>query len=280
MAISRLLPLMLVGSLAGCSTDPQLGGSSGVATTGAAAGSSAYGASNQLEHCPAALGTLAINEDESAPWYAALTQYQLPSTVPLLRLVVQQSGCFVIVDRGRALNTALGERSLAQSGELRSNSDIGPGQMVAADYTMSPTINFSQQGTSGYNSALSFIPYAGGVLGSLAGNAHSNEASTVLLLVDNRSTVQIAAAQGSAKNWDIGGVGNLIGISSGFAGAGQVGGYADTPEGKLLAAAFMDSYNQMVRGLRSYQAQTVNGGLGTGGRLGVSGGSTPASQGL
>ena len=279
MVTSRIFPLMLAAMLAGCSTDSQLGGSSGIATTGAAAGSSAYGASNQLEHCPAALGTLAINEDESAPWYAARTQYQLPSTVPLLRLVVQQSGCFVIVDRGRALNTALGERALRESGELRSGSRMGKGQVVAADYTMSPTINFSQQGTSGYVAPLNIIPFARGVLGGLAANARSNEASTVLLLVDNRSTVQIAAAQGSAKNWDLGGVGNLIGISSGFAGAGQVSGYANTPEGKLLAAAFLDSFNQMVRGLRSYQAQTVSGGLGTGGQLGVSGGSTPASRG-
>jgi len=43
-------------------------------------------------------------------------------------------------------------------------------------------------------------------------------------------------------------------------------------------AAFMDSYNKMVVALRSYKAQTVKGGLGTGGRLGVSGGSTDASR--
>ncbi|HBG30041.1 MAG TPA: peptidoglycan-binding protein, partial [Gammaproteobacteria bacterium] len=34
----------------------------------------------------------------------------------------------------------------------------------------------------------------------------------------------------------------------------------------------------MVRAVRSYEAQTVRGGLGTGGRLGVDGGSTPASR--
>jgi hypothetical protein len=34
----------------------------------------------------------------------------------------------------------------------------------------------------------------------------------------------------------------------------------------------------MVKALRSYKAQTVRGGLGTGGRLGVDGGSTPASK--
>ena len=36
-----------------------------------------------------------------------------------------------------------------------------------------------------------------------------------------------------------------------------------------ITAAFADSYNQMVRALRNYRAQTVEGGLGKGGRLGV-----------
>jgi hypothetical protein len=46
----------------------------------------------------------------------------------------------------------------------------------------------------------------------------------------------------------------------------------------MIVAAFMDSYNQLVRATRNYVAQTVRGGLGTGGRLGVQGGSTPASK--
>ncbi len=34
----------------------------------------------------------------------------------------------------------------------------------------------------------------------------------------------------------------------------------------------------MVRALRNYKAQSVKGGLGTGGRLAVQGGSTPVSR--
>jgi hypothetical protein len=266
--------------LTGCSTDPTLGGSSGIMTTGSAAGSATSGANNQLEHCPETLGTLAISEDEAASWYAYLSRYQLPSTVPLLRLIVQQSNCFVIVDRGRAFNNMMQERALAQSGEMRAGSRMGKGQVVAADYTVSPSINFSQSGTGGMGAALGFVPYAGPVLGGLAANARSNEASTTLLLIDNRSGVQLGASQGSAKNWDIGGVGGLLGFGGGGFGGAGAGAYSTTPEGKILAAAFMDSYNQMVRSLRNYQAQTVRGGLGTGGTLGVQGGSTPASKGI
>jgi hypothetical protein len=36
----------------------------------------------------------------------------------------------------------------------------------------------------------------------------------------------------------------------------------------------------MVQSVRNYKAQEVKGGLGTGGTLGVQGGSTPASQAL
>jgi hypothetical protein len=50
----------------------------------------------------------------------------------------------------------------------------------------------------------------------------------------------------------------------GLAGAS---GFSNTPEGKVLAASFMDSYNQMVRAVRSYKAQSVDGGLGNGGVL-------------
>ena len=35
-----------------------------------------------------------------------------------------------------------------------------------------------------------------------------------------------------------------------------------TPEGKVISAAFMDSYNNMVKSLKNYKSQRVTGGLG------------------
>jgi predicted lipid-binding transport protein (Tim44 family) len=93
-------------------------------------------------------------------------------------------------------------------------------------------------------------------------------------MIDNRSGVQLAAAEGSAKNMDYNVMGGLFGGSLG----GGAGGYSNSPEGKLIIAAFADSYNQLIRAVRNYKAQTVKGGLGTGGALGVSGGSTAASK--
>jgi Curli production assembly/transport component CsgG len=243
------------------------------AATGAAGGSTTNNASGKLEKCAQSLGTLAVVEDQGASWYITLQQYKLQSTVPVLRMLVQQSNCFVVVERGRAMGNMMQERALAASGEMRAGSNMGKGQMAAADYTMSPTITFAQKGTGGLGGALA--GRLGGSLGGmLAGGVKFSEASTMLLLVDNRSSVQLSAAEGSSKNTDF----NLFGGLFGASGAGGMGGYTNTPEGKLIVAAFMDSYNQMVVALRNYKAQEVQGGLGTGGQLGVQGGSTPASQ--
>lgn len=269
---ARLVPLAAaLALLAACgSTSPSMGGNKGV-VAGSAAGSSSEGSDSRLEKCGQTLGTVSLDEDTSASWYHDLRRNQLGSTLPVLRLMIQQSNCFVIVERGRALGSVMRERELDASGEMRQGSNFQKGQMVAADYTMSPSVFFAGR-TSGVNAGL--LTGKLGVLGAVAGNVKRNEAATTLLLIDNRSGVQIAAAEGTAGNFDFGFFGAHF--LSGLAGGG--GGYASTPQGKVVVAAFADSYNQMVRSLRVYKAQTVQGGLGAGGRLGVDGGSTPASR--
>ncbi len=257
--------------LAGCpATAPTLGGNKGT-VSGAAGGSNAQGNNSALEQCSEGLGTLALQEDTNAPWYSQLRGHKLGSTIPMLRLMIQQSGCFVIVERGGAMRNMMQERSLEQSGEVRGGGNFGKSQMVAADYTMSPAIQFSAK-TGGAGGAI--LGRAFGGLGALAGGFSANEASTTLLLIDNRSGVQISAAEGTAKNYDF----NMFGGAFGWLSGAAAGGYSNTPQGKVIVAAFADSYNQMVRSLRNYRAQSVKGGLGTGGRLGVDGGTTPASK--
>lgn len=256
-----LLAMML--TLAACAgTTPSIGASGArTVATGSAGGANAQGANDRLEHCDRTLGTLAIAEDAGQPWLHQLaTDYHVQSTVPLLRMIVQQSNCFVVVERGAAFRNMQGERELMEAGQLRKTSNIGKGQVVAADYTATPSITFSQKGTGGAGALL------GGMLGSvgslIGGSIKSNEASTMLLLTDNRSGIQLAAAEGSAKNWD-------FGLMAGFFhhGLAGVNGFSNTPQGKVLAASFMDSYNQLVKAVRAYKAQSVDGGLGNGGLL-------------
>lgn len=276
-------PLWLAAtlSLSGClATSPSIGGGSATAVQGAAAGGSAPNANSKLERCEESLGTLRIEENLEANWYRYYNaNYRLGSTVPLLRTMIQQSNCFVIVERGRGMAGIERERNQMRGDEGRAGSNFGPGQQVGADYSMSPEIMMSAKGTQGGSGAVGgLLNRVAPVLGSVAGSAKMNEAGTVLLLVDVRSTVQIAAAEGYSKNWDFGLGGSVFGLLGGGLGAGGGSAYTSTPEGKLVASAFVDAYNKMVVALRNYKAQTVKGGLGTGGRLGVQGGQTDSSR--
>jgi len=255
-------------AMTGC-VGMQMGSQSAKTTaTGSAAGSSTQNVNPALERCSSTLGTLAVVEETSSLWYTYLTtDWKLGPTTPVLKMLAQQSGCFVIVERGRAMHNIMQERALADSGELRKGSKFQKGQMVAADYSMSPSITFSNNNAGGIGGAL------GGLFGSvgaaIGGSLNFKEASTILTLIDNRSGVQLAASEGSAKNVDMGAIGSLF--TGGF-GMGASG-YTNTAEGKVLVAAFTDSFNNMVSALRSYKAQEVKGGLGTGGTLKVQGGS-------
>lgn len=257
--------------LTGCDTMPVKMGDSGAKTvaTGAAGGSESTNANSQLEKCTEPLGTISLVEDQGSEWYGLVTQqYKLPPTANLLRLVIQQSNCFVVVDRSRAGMQAMNrERQLMAGGDARAGSNFGKGQMVASDFGLTPEVQFSADNTGGMAASLGgLVGGLGGALLGAAGSIKTREANVLLTLVDNRSGVQIAAAEGSAKKTDFGAaLGGLFGSGLG----GGLGGYSNTPQGKVIAAAFMDAYNQTVKVLRNYKPQQVKGGLGKGGQLKV-----------
>jgi hypothetical protein len=58
--------------------------------------------------------------------------------------------------------------------------------------------------------------------------------------------VQVVAAQGKAKKTDF----RLGALGWGGGVAGAVGGYTNTNEGKVIAASFLDNYNQVVAVVR------------------------------
>jgi hypothetical protein len=169
--------------------------------------------------------------------------------------MIQQSNCFLVVERGVGMRNMAQERDLGKAGELRQNSNMGGGQMIAADYIMTPAVVFSEDNAGGMGGAVGGV--IGGVLGpkgraignaagGVAGGVKFKEAQTSMLLADSRSGLQVAAAEGNAKATDF----RLGGIFAGYGGGAALGGYENTAEGKLLAASLADNYNGIVRAVR------------------------------
>ena len=223
-------------------------------TLSVASGLAWAGDESQVEKCSKKLGVMAVAEAQNGWGY--LKDYGLGSPAALLRMMVQQSGCFDVVERGQAMQNIQQERSLAQGGDLRQDSNVGKGQMQAADFVMTPNVQIGSSDTGGLNGLL-----AGrlGFLGTIAGSLKFKEASTSLLVADVRSSIQVAAAEGKATKTDFG----VSGWAYGGGVLGNLGGYTNTPEGKMVAASFLDNYNKIVISLRD-QTSLIKGGSTSG----------------
>ena len=232
-----------------------------------AAGTEASTGDKGLEHCERPMGALAVVEPQSQI-IAALARYKLSSPVGLIRLMIQQSNCFIVVERGAGMQNIMQERQLSAAGQARQNSNLGGGQMVAADFVMTPSVVFSENNAGGVGGAVGGI--FGGKLAAVAGGLKFKEAQTSMLVADSRSGVQVAAAEGSTKKADMRLGGALFGGGGGAAG----GGYGNTNEGKIISAAFMDNYNNVVKVVRN--APSLLRSVGTLKQEAAAGGSTKA----
>lgn len=202
-----------------------------------------------IEKCNKNLGTLAVVEPQSH-MLASLSNYKLGSPSTMLRMIVEESGCFTVVERGVAMQNIRQERELASAGQLQQGSNVGGGQLQAADFVMTPSVQFASD-TGGVGGAVGGLlgRFGGalGALGGLAGGVKFKEAETTLLLADVRSGIQVASAEGQASKMDF----SLGGWGWGGFGWASAGGYSKTPEGKLIAASLLDNYNKIVQTVRN-----------------------------
>ncbi len=194
--------------------------------------------------CEERIGTLAVAEPETRWWQ----QYNLESPEALIKVFVSESKCFTLLDRGKGLAVAQQERALASGGEMRGGSNVGKGQMKAADYVLVPDL-VNQNANSGGKKI-------GGMLGKLVGGGagaalggislKSKTADVVLTMTDVRSTEQVALAQGHAKKTDMGwGAGGAIFGGGAFAAAGASS-YSNTEIGQVVTMAYLDAYAKLV----------------------------------
>jgi hypothetical protein len=212
-----------------------------------AAGTDGSTGDKGLEHCDKPMGAMAVVEPQDLI-LSSLRRYNLNSPVGLIRMMIQQSNCFIVVERGVGMQNMMQERALSNSGELRQSSNVGGGQMMAADFIMTPSVVFAENNAGGMGGAVGgLLGRRAGAVAAVAGGIKFKEAQTSMLVADARSGVQVSAAEGSTKKADLRLGAGLFGGGVGAAG----GGYGNTNEGKIIAAAFMDNYNQIVKVVRN-----------------------------
>lgn len=198
----------------------------------------------EIPVCGKNLGSIAVLEPEHNWW----SGYQLGSPAALIKVFVSKSRCFTLVDRGKGMAALQRERELASGGELRGGSNLGKGQIKAADYVLVPDL-VSQNSNASGNSI-------GGLLGGLIGNRtvgalvgglniKRKTADVVLTVTDVRSSEQLAMTEGHATKTDLGWGGGAGIFSGGFGGVGATG-YANTEIGQVVTLAYLQAYTDLV----------------------------------
>ena len=203
-------------------------------------------AKGELQKCDRPFGTIALAEplDEYMEYFR---RYSLGSPTALLRVMVQQSRCFVVLERGAGMTVIQGERELSRAGQVQRGANVGGGQMVVADFVMNPALQIVDNDAGGVGAAIGGLGRRAGGLGAVVGGLKFKEASTTISIADTRTTVQVASAEGKARKTDFS-LG-MLGWSGGV--VGGAGAYTSTAEGKIIAASYLDNYNKVITLLRS-----------------------------
>lgn len=201
-----------------------------------------------IPHCLRTIGTAAVRlPPEAKDWWSG---QNLSSPETIVKAIVQKSGCFTLVDRGAAMQLADEERARSARGDLRAGSNIGRGQVRAADYIIVPTLlsQNSHAGGHGLGGLLGFIPGIGMAASAIAGglDIKKKTADVHLEIVDVRSSEVVASADGHAKKQNLSWGAGAGGFGSGGFGAFGASGYTDTEIGQVIMAAYIDAYSRLV----------------------------------
>jgi hypothetical protein len=228
-------------------------GKGGSVVTGSGGPVGAKNSAAELQQCTEPVAVVSLVENRGG--YVGIGRGGLPeSPLPLVRVLMQQSGCFRIVDRNSGLEQTIKEQELKDAGVLRKDSagDVKKGRGIVAQYTVVPSLTFSEQDAGrnigGVLSAVGLDKVAGA-----ASQVKFKEAQVVLLLTDNETTEQLSSATGAARTTDLGIGGLAIGKGGGLGGLG----WSNTNEGKVIAAAFLDAHNNLVTQVRTLAAKQL-----------------------
>jgi hypothetical protein len=209
----------------------------------------------EIPNCSHKIGTLAVREPQNR-WWDGLG---LESPEALLKVFVMKSGCFTLVDRGAGFAMAQQERALASGGALQQGSNVGMGQVRAADYILVPDIVSKNGNASGTNVGGILGGFIGGGVGALVSNINisSKTADVVLTITNVRTSEQQAMEEGHGSKTDVGfGFGGGWGGWGGFGGAG-ISNYQNTAIGQVVVLAYIEAYTKLVGDMGGLSAQAA-----------------------
>jgi len=127
---------------------------------------------NDVPHCVRKLGTVSVMDgDDPSGW----TQFQLAGPQKLLKVLVQRSGCFNLVDRGSGLSAAQRERDIGGGLGMQRGSNVGQGQIKAADYVLVAEVQAADRDSGGSAIGAGLGGIVGGGFGAALGGIHSKK---------------------------------------------------------------------------------------------------------
>ena len=216
----------------------------------------------RLETCAASLGTVSLVEEKKAATPDAILPPQLAALMamaraqqgystaevgpmPLLKILMAQSRCFRVVDRGSAFLALQREREIAQGEQLAPNSNVANPTLLASDYVLAAQIVYQDENAGGTGGASG---YGRGGISGLGIKTKRLESQVLLTLTAVKTGEQVAIASGAARKRDTKFVGGgLVGLGLGAI----AGGYESTDTGKVLSAALLDAYGKLISQLKS-----------------------------
>ena len=206
----------------------------------------------EIPTCTHKIGVLAVREPANK-WWQGLG---LESPEALIKVFVQKSQCFTLVDRGAGFEMAQQERALAAGGQLQQGANIGGGQVLAADYILVPDIVSKNANSGGTNIGGMFGGLVGGFAGAIISgiSIKSSTADVVLTVTNVRTSAQEAMEEGHGSKTDVGfGIGGG-GFGLGAFGAAGISNYQNTEIGQVVTLAYIDAYSKLVNGLGGLSA--------------------------
>ncbi|MCL7715026.1 CsgG/HfaB family protein [Stenotrophomonas mori] len=228
------------------------------------------------KECKSLEGTLRISEPDDG--LGAWASYGLPAPSRMLRVLVNESKCFTVLDRGVGLAAAQEERALANAGHLAEGQNLHDAQMLGADYVLIPDIMSQNEDAGGGSiggSVSNGRPKRGliggalnvatlGVAGKLSGGMSSRRqtAEVVLTLVDVRTSAQLFTTTGEARISDRAwSAAAAAGSPKGSASA-NAGRWTNTEIGQVIQKAYEDAYESLMEQVMDRQARRPGGRRG------------------